>query len=105
MVVPDAYIKETIAASASGTPRTAEKYKWNNENMLSSGSTTLQSDLFMQSNVLLGMRMPNFDGGAVPLKLLHSMSKHVNQDALSVVLSQLEQSNDRIVGWMTRNQA
>ena len=105
MVIPDAHIEETAAASASRTLRTAEKYRWIKEDMLRSDSTTAKSKLFMQSSVLLGMRKPNFDDGAVPLKLLHSMSRQVNQDALSVVLPQLEQSKDNIMDWMAHNQA
>ena len=104
-VIPDARIEETAAANASRTLRAAKKYKWTKADMLSSNSTTAKSDLLMQSTVLLGMRKPNFDGSAAPLKLLHSMSKQVNQDALSGVLPQLEQSRDKIMDWMARNQA
>ena len=105
MVIPDARIEETAVASETRTPQTAEQYKWGKEDMLSSGSTMAESGPFVQSSVLLGMRKPNFDGGAAPLKLLYSMSKQVNQDALSVVLSQLEQTKDKIMDWMARNQA
>ena len=73
--------------------------------MFSSGPTTVQSDLFMQNSILLGMRKPNFDGSAAPVKLLYSKSKQANQDALSVVLPQLEQSKDKIMDWMAAHQA
>ena len=99
-VIPDAHIEETVAASGNRTLPRAGQYKWIKEDMLSSGSTTAQSDLFMQNSILLGMRKPNFNGSAAPVKLLYSMSKQVNQDALSVVLPQLEQSKDKIMDWV-----
>ena len=105
MVIPDARIEERVAASASRTFRTAEQYMWTKEDMLSDGSAMAKSDLFVQSSVLLGMRKPKFDGGAAPVKLLHSMSKQINQDGLSVVLPQLEQSKGKVMDWMARNQA
>ena len=104
-VIPDAHIEETVAASGNRTLQTAGQYKWIKEDMLSSGPTTAQSDLFTQNSVLLGMRKPNSEGSAAPLKLLHSMSKQINQGALSVVLPQLEQSKDKIMDWMAHNQA
>ena len=105
MVIPDARIEEKAIASASRTLRIAKKYKWTKDNMLSSGSTTAKSNSFVQNSVLLGMRKPNFDGGAAPLKLLYSESKQVNQDALSALLSQLEQSKNKIMDWMAAHQA
>ena len=104
-VISDARVKEITAASASRTLQTAKKYKWIKDGMLSNDSVMAKSDLFMQNSVLLGMRKPNFDGGAAPLKLLSSKSKQVNQDALSVMLPHLEQSKDWIMDWMARNQA
>ena len=105
VVIPDARIEEAAAASASRTLRTAKKYKWIKEGMLSSDSTTAKSNLFMQNTVLLGMRKPNVDGGAAPGKMLYSKSKHIDHDALSVVLLQLEQSKGMIMNWMARSQA
>ena len=86
VIVPDARIKETASVSAIKALQRTEEYEWIKEEMFSSGSATAKSDLFMQNSVLLGMRKPNFDGGVAPVKLLQSMSKHVNKHALSVVL-------------------
>ena len=105
MVIPDARIEETTAASTSRALRMAEQYKWTKGDMLNNDSITAKGDLFMQNSILLGMRKPNFDGNAALFKLLYSMSKQVNQDALPVVLPQLEQSKDKIMNWMARNQA
>ena len=105
MVIPDARIEEKVSVGASKALQFSEEYKWIKDDMFSSDSTTVQSDLFMQNSVLLGMRKPNFDGSAAPVKLLYSKSKQANQDALSVVLPQLEQSKDKIMDWMAHNQA
>ena len=105
MVVPDARVEEKTVASGNKALQRVEQYKWIKEGILSSGSTTAKSDLFVQSSVLLGMRKPNFDGSAMQVKMLCSRSKQVNQDALSVVLPQLEQSKDKIMDWMARSQA
>ena len=105
MVISDARIKEMVAVSGNRPFKSTEQYKWIEESILGSDPSTAKSDLFVQNSVLLGMRKPNFDGGAAPVKLLYSKSKQVNQDALSVVLPQLEQSKNKIMDWMARNQA
>ena len=105
IIVSDARIREIAVVSASKVLQRTEEYKWIKDDMFSSGPTTAQSDLFTQNSVLLGMRKPNSEGSAAPLKLLHSMSKQINQDALSVVLPQLEHSKDKIMDWMVHNQA
>ena len=105
-VVPDARIKETVPASGNRTLQRAEQYKWIKEDVLNSGSAISKSDPSMQNMVvLLGMRKPSFGDCAAPVKLLYSRNKRVSKHALSVMLPRLEQSKNKIMDWLARNQA
>ena len=111
MVVPEARIEEKAVARGHVIFLRAKQYIWVKKGTPLYKFHAVKSGRLMQSSafraegdtVLLGMRKPNlYDGNNLPLKVLYSKSRRINQHTLSVMLPHLEQSKDKILTWMMR---